>query len=658
MPSLHPIDAAIIIGYFVLTLVVGLVMTKRASRSVEEYFLGGRQLPWYLLGVAGVGNWFDLTGTMIIISFLYLLGPRGLFIEFRGGAVLILAFLIAYTGKWHRRSGCMTSAEWMTYRFGTGGSAELMRLLTALMSVVVTVGMVAYLVRGTSLFVGMLLPYPPLFVTAGLIALSGVYTTLSGFYGVVLNDFVQGTIKTIACIVIAVMAYQAVPGVTALSDLALKVTGNPNWTASLPQWHTPMPRGYEMYQSLTLFAAIYLLRNVLWGMGTGGESRYFGARNDRDCGLQSMFLGLTVAVRWPMMIAFAVLGLVLVNRLFPEQSVIEQAAAAIHRHYPAITAAHWHDVTNQLVNRPDSAAPGTISELEQILGSSWRNKLSLVSVNGTVNPEQILPAVILNSVPAGLRGFLLVAMLAAMMSNLSGTVNQASALVVCDLYQNFWRRNADTRELIAASYLATFLLIAGGVWMGANAGSINELWGWIIMGLGGGSLAPWILRLYWWRCNSWGAVTGTLLGGLGAVLQRHFLPDMLEWKQFLLMGALSFAGTIGGSLATAPTGRDTLRKFYRSTRPFGWWEPLRSELPPEVRVAWAAEHRNDIVAVPFLLVAQVTLFLMPMQLVIHANWSFVCTLPLFLAALAGVYRFWWRALPPADNAGRIGELQN
>ena len=63
-----------------------------------------------LLGMAGMASWFDLTGTMIITSFLYMLGPKGLFIEFRGGAVLILAFLICYTGKWNRRSGCMTGA--------------------------------------------------------------------------------------------------------------------------------------------------------------------------------------------------------------------------------------------------------------------------------------------------------------------------------------------------------------------------------------------------------------------------------------------------------------------------------------------------------------------------------------------------------------------
>src|ERR1700723_1755675 len=102
MHALSPIDYLIIIGYLGASLVAGLLMTRKAGASLEDYFLGGRSLPWWLLGVAGMANWFDLTGTMIITSFLYLLGPRGLYIEFRGGAVLLLPFLLAYAGKWHR----------------------------------------------------------------------------------------------------------------------------------------------------------------------------------------------------------------------------------------------------------------------------------------------------------------------------------------------------------------------------------------------------------------------------------------------------------------------------------------------------------------------------------------------------------------------------
>src|SRR5208283_5695416 len=139
MHSLARVDYAIIIGYLALSLVMGVLMTRRASSSIENYFLGGRSIPWYLLGVAGMANWFDLTGTMLITSFLYMLGPRGLFIEFRGGAVLILAFMLVYTGKWHRRSGCMTGAEWTVYRFGENKTSEFVRLLGAAMTILTAV---------------------------------------------------------------------------------------------------------------------------------------------------------------------------------------------------------------------------------------------------------------------------------------------------------------------------------------------------------------------------------------------------------------------------------------------------------------------------------------------------------------------------------------
>jgi len=651
MPQLSRIDLGIIAFYFLLTLVVGVIMTRRAGRSLDEYFLGGRTLPWYLLGIAGMTAWFDLTGTMIITSFLYLLGPRGLFIEFRGGAVLVLPFMMAFTGKWHRRSGCLTAAEWITYRFGSDRAAGWMRLLTAVMWTVLSIGLLAYLVRGTSLFVGQFMPYPPMLVTGVLVAICAVYTMMSGFYGVVLTDFVQGLIIIAACILIGIIAFHAVPDTAALGALASRVTGNALWTSSTPNFHTSMPRGYEMYQSLFMFATFYLLRNVIGGLGTGADSRYFGARSDRECGLQSMFQGLMIAFRWPLMISIAVLGLLLVDRFFPRPELVEQAAAIVHRHYPDANQAYWHDLTSAVINHPESAPAGLVDELRGVLGPNWSAKLPLVGVNGTVNPEQILPAVLLHSVPAGLRGFFLVAMLAAMMSTLTATVNQAAAMMVNDIYRDRLRPAAANRELIIASYVSSLLILIVAFWMGVNAGSINDLWAWIVMSLSAGMLAPQVLRLYWWRCNGWGVVAGTALGGLGSIGQRLVAPTMVEWQQFLLMIALSFGGTIIGSLLTAPTPRDTLRHFYRTTRPFGAWGPLRDELTPTQRATDAREHRQDQLAVPFIMVAQVALFLLTMQFMIHAYAALAWTAAIFLVAVVGVHRFWWRALPPADNPG-------
>src|SRR5688572_32059953 len=120
MPALSTGDLVIIGAYLVATLILGIWLRKRAAQSLEHYYLGGRQLPWPLLGISGMANWFDLTGTMIVTSFLFMLGPRGLFIEFRGGAVLVLALMLLWTGKWFRRSKCMTGPEWYIFRFGGG----------------------------------------------------------------------------------------------------------------------------------------------------------------------------------------------------------------------------------------------------------------------------------------------------------------------------------------------------------------------------------------------------------------------------------------------------------------------------------------------------------------------------------------------------------
>src|SRR5271156_5759384 len=211
MTALSSLDYGIIGTFFAIILMVGLAASKLAARSIEHYFLGGRNLPWYLLGISGMSAWFDLTGTMIITSFLYLLGPRGLYIEFRGGAVLVLAFMLAYTGKWHRRSGCMTGAEWNAYRFGAGFSGELVRFVSALAGIITTVGLLAYLVRGATLFMALVFPVDPVWLTIGILGLASLYTVMAGFYGVVLTDMVQGAIMVAGCVIVSVIAWGHVP---------------------------------------------------------------------------------------------------------------------------------------------------------------------------------------------------------------------------------------------------------------------------------------------------------------------------------------------------------------------------------------------------------------------------------------------------------------
>jgi Na+/proline symporter len=649
MIALSNLDYGIIGVFLIVILVVGLAASRLAARNLENYFLGGRSLPWYFLGISGMSAWFDLTGTMIITSFLYLLGPRGLYIEFRGGAVLVLAFMLAYTGKWHRRSGCMTSAEWNTYRFGAGFSGEMVRFVSALIGIITTIGLLAYLVRGATLFMAMVFPVDPVWLTVVILGLASLYTVAAGFYGVVLTDMVQGSIMIIGCVVVSIIAWGHVPNAQALNQVAAQVTGNQSWISSFPAWRVTMPRGYEAYRSLEMVAFFYLLRNILGGMATGGDSRFFAARNAREASLQCLLQGLTVMFRWPLMMGFAILGIYWVSQAMPTGDVLARAADAIRSTNPTLTLSDWQLYTNHIVHHPESAPPGLVDRLTSILGTDWKSSLPMVSANGTINPEVILPALLLHAIPSGLRGLLIISLLSALMGALTGQVNSASALFTRDIYQNFLRPRATNRELISMAYLSSILIIISSFLMGLAASSINDIWSWFIMSLTAGALGPGLLRLYWWRTNAWGMTAGFLAGGIAAVLQRIFFPAMPEWIQFICMSGISLGFTTLVSLLTAETPRDVVDYFYHTTRPFGAWSPFWKNLSKQDQVRWSREHHFDIATVPCALLWQICLFLIPMQILTH-NWNGVAiTLPLFLVCCVGLYWLWWKNLPPVDE---------
>jgi Na+/proline symporter len=266
MQYLSSFDYVIIGVYFAILIGLGLYLKKKASASLEDYFLGGRKLPWWALGMSGMASCLDITGTMLIISFLYMLGPRGLFIAFRGGAVLVMIFALIWVGKWHRRSRCMTGAEWMIYRFGNGPGGQFARIMSSVSTIVITIGMLAYMVKGIGLFLSMFLPFTPTVCALIMITVATIYTLASGFYGVVFTDMFQSVIILVAVVVISAIAIGQISSSGDLAEISQKVTGNAEWTSTAPCWKTTMPTGYEAYRYLMMFALFYLLNNLrYWG---------------------------------------------------------------------------------------------------------------------------------------------------------------------------------------------------------------------------------------------------------------------------------------------------------------------------------------------------------------------------------------------------------
>lgn len=649
MQMLTTLDYAIIAFFLVSIFGVGMYMSRRASSGMEEYLLGGRRLPWYLLGISGMSKWFDVAGTMIITSFLFMLGPQGLFVEFRGGAVLVLAFLLVVAGKWNRRSGCMTEAEWQIFRYGKGRDAEWARFLAAVVGIMATVGALGYLIKGAILFLGLFLPFSPTVTVFALIGIVTLYTMFAGFYGVVVTDFVQGVVMLVVAVIISVLAWTLVDGPGDLAAIAQSVTGNPNWIDFAPAWKVDMPDAYAAYESLVMVMLFYLIRNTLSGVGGGSEPRFFGARTDRECGLQCLLQGVVVMFRWPMMIGIAIMGIYLVHRELPDADIPPAVAGIVHQANPGLRPSQWTELISGYANAPDKVDPAIAAELSRVLGTAWPEKIRLIGFHGTVNPELILPAVIKSEMPPGLRGLVLVAMIAALMSTFDSALNVASGLFVRDIYRRWIRPNASEREYIKACYVIVPVFVLLGAWLGLAAHSINDIWGWLVMGLGTGAAAPAILRMIWWRMNGWGVAASLFFGSAAAILQRAFLPELNEWLQFLMMGSISFSAAICVSLLTRKTPHDVVLNFYRKTRPFGFWKPIREELPVATQELIQKENRTDFIAIPFVLLAQVTLFLLPMLLVTHHYVGFFQTLPFFLVGALGTWWFWWRALGALDK---------
>jgi len=657
MQQLNLFDYASIALYFVALIALGLYLRRRASRSLEHYLLGGRAVPWWALGITGMASFLDMSGTMLISSLMYLLGPRALYIEFRGGACLILAVMMVWSGKWHRRSGCMTMGEWLILRFGNSRSGRGCELVWVLVGLIGTIGMLAYLIIGAGIFLSCFVPLSPLQCAVLLVLVGSFYTVLSGFYGLVVTDILQSLIILAAVIVISLMAYDYIgANQTDLSALAGSVTGNREWAESTLQWYTHMPPSHAAFSHLFLFCMFYLMRSVLGGMGSGGDPKYFAARSERECGLLSAVWIASMSIRWPLMLAFGFFGLLFVQEKLRPDTQLQPLLQSITRHYPQLCERNWSEQISRICNNSSQQPEQLQKQLQQTLGHDWPQQLMLIGHDGNINPETILPVVINHYVPQGLKGLFLVALIAAALSTFASNVNTATGLFSRNIYQRYINPQASDRKLIYVSWLAAVVMIALSFFVTLGFSTINAIWGWLIMGLGGGTLAPQVLRLYWQRFSAQGCICGILAGMCSAILQLLFWPQCHELLAFMISFASGAAGSVIGTLLGKPDDEAVVSRFYRLTLPFGWWKREFAKLPVEARQRLRREHRNELLSLPFALLWQISLFLLPMQALLHAWQDFLVTLGLNLVASLGLYVFWYRPLQKTSLAEEL--LQN
>jgi solute:Na+ symporter, SSS family len=267
---------------------------------------------------------------------------------------------------------------------------------------------------------------------------------------------------------------------------------------------------------------------------------------------------------------------------------------------------------------------------------------------GSSDPEKILPVVIVQMIPAGLRGFLVAALLAAFMASFSSTVNAAASMVVCDLVQPT-KPNLSVKASIRVSYVATVLVVAIGIAIGTQAESIKSIWVWMLAGVIGATLVPNVLRWHWWRFNGWGYAAGIFAGlgtamlfGIGQTAGWFGARSLPEYVYAPVIWVASIAGCLAGSLLTQPTSMETLKIFYTRVRPFGFWKPVRALSDGNPRIT---SLRFVLPNVAFGFVALFACFLSVFFLIGHyfeyLGWStftgLVCAI--FL------YHSWYKKLP-------------
>ena len=592
------VDLIIVIIYLLAIVIIGLLVQKKASQGIDSYFLGNRKLPWWVLGASGMASNTDIAGTMINTAFIYALGTKGFFIEIRGGVTLIMAFLMVFMGKWNRRSQVMTQAEWMHFRFGTGKEGDFARIISAIAAIVMTVAMVTYFVIGAGKFVGEFLGIEPIYASLLMVVLAMIYTVASGLYGVVWTDvfqgvFIFGVILYITGTAMSIVNlpqefFVSVPMVDG-SFTAIKTT-LAEWSRIIPPNEMNMPEGstFAIYNLFGIAIMFYLFKVTLEGAsGAGGYmlQRYFAAKSDREAGMLSLFWTCLLAFRWPLIASFAMLGV-------------------------------YHGIETGSV---------------------------------IADPELVLPTVIKNYIPAGVRGLLIAGLMAAAMSTFDSTVNAGAAYWVKDLYQTYLNPRASEKDLMIQARLASVGIVILALLFSLTISNINEIWGWITMGIGAGMFIPQVIRWYWWRFNGYGFAIGTAVGMTAAVLTKAFAGPIPEYTSFLIASGSSLAGCILGTLLTPATENSVLENFYKVTRPFGFWSHIRGSLPEAVQSKVNQENRRDIIATFFAVPRQVVLFLTGIMIVMK-QWSNAMNLFAILVILsAGLYWFWFRHLSDEVN---------
>ncbi len=513
------IDWVVIAAYFALNLAIGLYYMRRARGSTTEFFLSGRDVPWWLAGTSMVATTFAADTPLVVTGMVARYGIAGNWLWWNMAASGMLTVFV-YARLW-RRAGVMTDVEFAELRYA-GTPAAFLRAFRALYLGIpincIVIGWVNLaMLKILEVTLG-LDASGALWVLIAMLAFTAFYTTIAGLWGVLVTDLVQFVLKMGMVVALAYFAVRAVGGLDALKQQVEKLDAAAGAGSRL----TFFPSTDSAWMpAITLFVYLGVTWWASWypGAEPGGggyvAQRIFSARNERHGLFATLWFNIAhYAVRpWPWILT-ALASLVLYPTLADKES-------------------------------------GYVRTL--------------------MDPGVFPPA---------LRGVMLAAFAAAYMSTIGTQLNWGASYVVNDFYRRFLRRDKAEREYVVVSQLVTVGLMLVSIYVTLHLASIEQAWKLLIV-TGAGTGGVLLLRWFWWRINAWSEVSAmTVAAAVSLYLQVALKWDSDRPRDFAYLMIVTVAATTMAWLAvtwlTPPEPAETLQRFYRRVRPHGpGWGPVR-----------------------------------------------------------------------------------
>ena len=599
--NLQVLDISIVIGYLLLTLIIGFVISKHANKNLDSYFLGGKSIPWYILGISNASGMFDISGTMWFVSICFVYGLKGAWLPWIW-PIWNQVFLMVFLAAWLRRSNVMTGAEWLKTRFGEGGGGRLSHLIVVIFAIISVIGFIAYTFAGIGKFATSFFPWD-LTTEVGSMVISSenmyallimsfttLYAIKGGMYSVVATEIMQFLVMTISCFIVGIIAMNLVSPeqLNAVipegwKDLFFGWKLNLDWSNLLPSVKDKIASdGYEFF---TIIVMIMIFKGILVSVAGPVPSydmqRILATKSPRDAARMTGFTSLVLFIpRFFMVAGLTILVLVYFS--------------------PKLNA-----------KGPD------------------------------IDTEMILPYAVSNFIPTGLLGLLLAGLIAAFMSTYAAYVNAGPAYIVNDIYKKFINPNASNKQFIQMSYWVSLVVVIVGITFGLYIDSIDSVTKWIVASLFGGYTAANVLKWIWWRFNGYGYFWGMLTGLVASLFIPLLFPNLSALNSFPIILVISAIGSVAGSLLTTPDDEEVLKKFYSTVRPWGFWNPIYRKVKAEnPSFQKNQDFTRDMMNCLIGIVWQMSMVVLPIYLVIREYSSFAIATAVFISTTV-ILKFTW-----------------